>query len=175
MIGPLASAEIRQILQDNDLPITDAFSPFESQVTWCALTVDTEKLRALKTNPKDFSKKIGDLIFATKAGSSIHRLVLVGEDIDIYDFKDVIWAFSTRCRPGDDEVFFPDVKAFPLIPYNGHGWHNPVKGGKVVSDALLPVEYSTGKNWQAADFKSSYPQELQDQVNGEWEALGFKA
>jgi UbiD family decarboxylase len=173
LIGSLAAAEIRQILQDNDMPIKEAFAPFESQVTWVALQVDTEKLRAMKTTPAEFSKKIGDLIFQHKAGYTIHRLVLVGDDIDVYNFKDVMWAFTTRCRPNDDEYFFDDCKAFPLIPYNGHGGFSPVKGGKVVSDALLPVEYTTGRNWEAADFKGSYPQELQDKINGNWEAMGF--
>lgn len=175
MIGPLAAAEIRQLCQDNGLPITDAFSPFESQVTWVALKVDTQKLRAMKTSSKEFSKKVGDLIFNHKAGYTIHRLVLVGDDIDVYDFKDVIWAFSTRCRPNDDEVFYNDCKAFPLVPYNSHGSFSPIKGGKVVSDALLPVEYTTGADWQAADFNNSYPEDLKAKVNSEWKAMGFKA
>ncbi|KAL1301859.1 hypothetical protein AAFC00_006043 [Neodothiora populina] len=175
MIGPLAAAEIRQLCQDNDLPVVEAMSNFESQVTWVALKIDTAKLRAMKTNSKDFSKKIGDLVFNHKVGYTIHRLVLVGDDIDVFDFKDVIWAFTTRCRPNDDETFFPDVRAFPLIPYNGHGAHSPVKGGKVVSDALMPVEYTTGANWVAADFKNSYPEEVKAKVNAEWQAMGFKA
>jgi UbiD family decarboxylase len=99
MIGSLAAAEIRKICQENGLPITDALAPFESQVTWVALKVDTAKLRSMKTNSKGFSKKMGDLIFNYKAGYTIHRLVLVGDDIDVYYGKDVMWAFSTRCRP----------------------------------------------------------------------------
>lgn len=173
MIGSLAAAQIRRRCQEAGLPITDAFAPFESQVTWVALKVDTAKLREMKTDPKTFSKQVGDLIFADKVGYTIHRLVLVGDDIDVYDGKDVMWAFSTRCRPGDDEVFYPDVRAFPLIPYNGHGAYSPVQGGKVVSDALLASEYTTGATWQAASFAKSYPQELQDKVNSEWKTMGF--
>ncbi|XPS72559.1 Phenacrylate decarboxylase [Ascochyta lentis] len=174
MIGSLIAAEIRQLCQDRGLPITDAFTPFESQVTWAVLKVDTAKLRKMKTDSKSFSKLVGDIVFADKIGTMIHRLVLVGDDIDVYDSKDVFWAFSTRCRPFDDEVFFPDTTAFILIPYNSQGTHNPIKGGKVVSDALLSIEYTTGANWQAASFKESYPQELQDKVNNNWTALGFQ-
>lgn len=174
MIGSLAAAQIRQLCQDKGLPITDAFAPFESQVTWVALKVDTEKLRQMKTDSKTFSKQVGDLVFADKVGYTIHRVVLVGDDIDVYDGKDVLWAFSTRCRPNDDEVFFDDVRAFPLVPYNGHGAHSPVKGGKVVSDALLPSEYTTGATWQAASFKDSYPRKLQEKVNTDWANMGFE-
>ncbi|KEQ58048.1 UbiD-domain-containing protein [Aureobasidium melanogenum CBS 110374] len=152
MIGPLAAASIRQLCQEASLPVTEAMSNFESQVTWVALKIDTAKLREMKTTSKEFAKRVGDLIFNDKVGYTIHRIVLVGDDIDVYNFKDVMWAFCTRCRPGDDEVFFDDVKAFPLIPYNSHGAFNPGKGGKFVSDVLLPVEYTTGADWQAADF-----------------------
>lgn len=174
MIGVLAAAEIRQLCQNAGLPITDAFAPFVGQATWVALRVDTSRLRALKTTSKALSEQVGNLIYNSKPGFTIHRLILVGDDIDVYDDKDVMWAFVTRCRPGTDEVFFEDVRGFLLIPYMGHGNADANKGGKVVSDALLPVEYTTGKDWEAADFKNSYPQEVKDKVLKDWETLGFQ-
>ncbi|OHE99284.1 hypothetical protein CORC01_05325 [Colletotrichum orchidophilum] len=173
MIGPLAAAEIGFLLKSKGLPIKEAFSPFESQVTWVALQVDTEKLRAMKTNAKDFCRSIGDIVFNDKVGYTIHRLVIVGEDIDVYDFKDVIWAFSTRCRPGLDEHHFEEVRGFPLIPYMSHGNGDIRTGGKVVSDCLMPSEYTTGRDWEAASFKESYPVEIQEKVLQRWESLGF--
>ncbi|KAJ5563801.1 hypothetical protein N7513_000043 [Penicillium frequentans] len=174
MIGALAAAEIRKVCQKRGLPITDAFAPFESQVTWVALKVDTARLREMKTNSKEFSKKVGDVVFNEKAGYTIHRLVLVGDDIDVYNGKDVMWAFSTRCRPNFDETFFEDVRGFPLVPYMSHGNGSPTMGGKVVSDALMPSEYTTGQDWVAADFKNSYPEELQKKILENWTRMGFR-
>lgn len=174
MIGALAAAEIRKVCQKSDLPITDAFSPFESQVTWVALKVDTVRLREMKTSSKEFSKRVGDVVFNHKAGYTIHRLVLVGDDIDVYNGKDVMWAFSTRCRPNCDETFFEDVRGFPLVPYMSHGNGSTTMGGKVVSDALMPSEYTTGQDWVAADFKNSYPEELKKKVLGNWAKMGFR-
>ncbi|EPE08725.1 carboxy-lyase-like protein [Ophiostoma piceae UAMH 11346] len=173
MIGPLAAAEIGFLLRSAGLPIKEASSPFESQVTWVVLQVDTAKLREMKTTSEAFCRKIGDLVFGHKVGATIHRLVIIGDDIDAYDFKDIIWAFSTRCRPGMDEYHFEDCVGFPLIPYMSHGNGPKGRGGKVVSDALLPVEYTTGKDWEAADFKNSYPAALQQKVLANWKALGF--
>ncbi|KAF4820399.1 Ferulic acid decarboxylase 1 [Colletotrichum tropicale] len=173
MIGPLAAAEIGFLLKSKGVPIKEAFSPFESQVTWVALQVDTEKLRAMETNAKDFCKTIGDIVFNDKVGYTIHRLVIVGEDIDVYTFKDVIWAFCTRCRPGLDEYHFEEVRGFPLIPYMSHGNGDKHTGGKVVSDCLMPTEYTTGRDWEAADFKESFPVEVQKKVLQKWEAMGF--
>ncbi|KAF9889517.1 hypothetical protein FE257_007227 [Aspergillus nanangensis] len=175
MIGSLAAAEIRKICQQNNLPITDAFAPFESQVTWVALRVDTTELRKMKTTSEELRKKVGDLIFHHKAGYTIHRLVLVGDDIDVYDGKDVMWAFSTRCRPGLDETLFEEVRGFPLVPYMSHGNGSPTQGGKVVSDALMPTEYTTGRDWEAADFENSFPAEVKQKIEENWTKMGFSA
>ena len=135
---------------------------------------DTVKIAAMKITPAELRQRVGKLIFDHKAGYTIHRLLLVGGDIDVYDDKDIMWAFSTRCRPGDDEVrfgfavpyallltqsidlktLFSECKGFPLVPYMSHGFFSPIKGGKVVSYCLMPSEYQNGKpDWIAADFK----------------------
>ena len=173
MIGPLAAAEIGFRLRSAGLPIKEACSPFESQVTWVVLQVDTTKLREMKTTSEAFCRQIGDLVYNHKVGYTIHRLVVVGDDIDAYDFKDVIWAFCTRCHPGLDEYHYEDVPGFPLIPYMSHGNGQPNRGGKVVSDCLLPIEYREPKDWEAADFKNSYPAEVQKKVLDQWSAWGF--
>ncbi|KAL7966414.1 UbiD decarboxylyase family [Trichoderma sp. SZMC 28014] len=173
MVGPLAAAQIMKLCQNDGLPIVDAFAPFMGQSIWVALKVDTAKLRAMKTTPKDFSKRIGNLVFQSKAAFFIHRLILVGDDIDVYNDKDVLWAFSTRCRPGTDEYYWEDVKGFFLVPFMGEGNGPPHKGGKVVSDALLTAEYTTGPNWETADFEHAYPEDIKNRVLQNWEKMGF--
>lgn len=173
MLCSLISVEIGFLLKSHGFPIKEAFSPLESQITWLALQVDTEKLRAMKTTSEEFCRQIGILIFNHRAGFAIHRLLIMGDDVDVYNFKDVIWAFCTRCRPGMDEYHFENVRGFPMIPFMSHGNGDKFKGGKVVSDCLLPVEYTTGKNWEAADFNNSFPPEVQQKVLRRWEALGY--
>ncbi|ESZ91008.1 3-octaprenyl-4-hydroxybenzoate carboxy-lyase [Sclerotinia borealis F-4128] len=130
LIGSLAAAEIRRICQDAGLPVTDVFAPFESQVTWVALKIDIVKLAAMSITPSDFRKKIGDLVFYHKDGYTIHRLILCGTDIDVYDVKDILYNFSTRCRPGTDESLYEECRGFPLIPYMSHGTASLSQGGK---------------------------------------------
>lgn len=175
MLGALCAAEIRQHCQDAGLPVTDAFSPFETQVTWVVLQIDIGKLATMSTTPEQFRKTIGDLIFYNKAGNAAHRLLLVGPDIDIYNFKDVAFAYSTRCRPGQDETFYEDCFGFMLIPFMGHGFGNPGRGGRVVSDALMPSEYKGEQNFRQASFEHAYPAELQESVNSRWSGWGFCA
>ncbi|KAJ6091794.1 Carboxylyase-like protein [Penicillium canescens] len=55
-----------------------------------------------------------------------------------------------------------------------HGNGSPVQSGIVVSDALIPTEYTTGSDWEAVDFKSFYPEPIKSKVNSNWTATGFK-
>jgi hypothetical protein len=110
MIGALAAAEIGRVCREAGLPVTDAFSPFESQVTWVALQFDTSTLRLQKWTSEQLRQRVGEVVFNHKAGYTIHRyviafawrvvfrhaadahvgsLVLVGDDIDVYEGSDV--------------------------------------------------------------------------------------
>jgi UbiD family decarboxylase len=99
-------------------------------VIWAAVKVDRQRLEALNTNAKEFSEKFGNLVFRNKCGMQIHRLLLVGDDIDPYKFEDIMWAYATRCRPGMDEFLFEDVQAYPLVPYMSHGPGTKLAGAK---------------------------------------------
>jgi UbiD family decarboxylase len=90
LIGTLAAAEIRPLLQDNGFPVKDVFTPYESQGIWAAVQVNRRALRALKTDASEFCTKIGSLVFRHKCGMQIHRLLIVGDDIDPFNFNGVI-------------------------------------------------------------------------------------
>ena len=173
MIGTLASAEIRQLLQDQGLPVKEVFTLYESQVIWAAVQVDRQALKAMDTNAPDFANKIGNLVFRNKCGMQIHRLLLVGDDIDPFDFQSVMWAYSTRCRPGMDDFHFEDVQAYPLVPYMSHGPGTKLTGGKVVSNCLLPGEYMGEQSWVTCDFDNGYPEHVKERVVEKWESLGL--
>ena len=175
MIGTLASAEMRQLLQDNGLPVKEVFAFYESQVIWAAIQVNRAGLRALKTNAAEFCNKIGNLVFRNKCGMQIHRLLVVGDDIDPFRFEDVMWAYATRCRPSMDEFHFEDVAAYPLVPYMSHGPGTKLTGGKVVDNCLLPLEYEQEQNWVTCDFENGYPQEVKEKVLARWAKFGLEA
>lgn len=173
MIGTLASAEMRQLLQENDFPVKEVFALYESQVIWAAIQIDRQALALLKTNAEQFCKRIGDLVFRNKCGMQIHRLLIIGDDIDPFKFEDVMWSYATRCRPAMDEFHFEDVQAYPLVPYMSHGPGTKLTGGKVVSNCLLPEEYEGRQGWVTCDFDNGYPDTVKDKVCELWDRLGL--
>jgi UbiD family decarboxylase len=173
MIGTLASAEIRQLLQDHGLRVKQVFTLYESQVIWAAIQVDHTTLRSLKTNASELCNKIGNFIFRHKCGMQIHRLLVVGDNIDPFNFNDVTWAFATRCRPGMDEFHFEGVDAYPLVPYTNHGPGTKLTGGKVVGNCLLPGEYEAEQNWVTCDFEKRYLEDVKEKVLERWDRFGL--
>ncbi|EUC42265.1 hypothetical protein COCMIDRAFT_29078 [Bipolaris oryzae ATCC 44560] len=169
----LASAEMVTLCQSHSLPIIDAYCPLETMGTWCALQVSLPQLALLKTDAESFSRQIGNLIFSSKASMLINRVFLIGDDIDVYNFKDIIWAVSTRARPGLDDFPFEDVRGLPIMPYMSHGRGDRKRGGKMVTNCLLPAEYEGSRNWIPVDFESSYPEEVKKKVREIWKTTAI--
>lgn len=173
-MGALGAAECLQHCLDANLPVLDAATPFITQVVWLVLQIDTAALRKQHTTSAAFRARVGAVLFAHKASLYFHRVLLVGPDIDIWDEREVIFAFSTRCRPGAlQETRFEDVDGFSITPFMVHGPGNVLRGGKVVHDCLMPVEYTTGRDWKVCSFQLDYPKEVRERINERWRGWGF--
>ena len=57
---------------------------------------------------------------------------MVDEDVDIYDFDQVIWAYLTRGRADTRAYILNDVPGFYRDPHRDH-W------GRLVIDATMPL------------------------------------
>jgi phenacrylate decarboxylase len=162
------------LCQEHGLPVKEAYAPVETMATWCVLQVDTQEICKMRTTSREFCNRLGDLAFGHKSCMLINRLLVVGDDIDVYDWNKVMWAFTTRCRPGHDEYLFEDVRCHPLTPYMSQTLETPRRGGKVVSDCLLASEYERPRNFKHVNFKTSYPESIKRKVLQRWKTMGFK-
>ncbi len=69
--------------------------------------------------------------------------IAVDEDVNIFNYWEVLWAINTRCNPQEDMVIIPGTRIHPMdptgdepIPPGGQYWHRV--GGKVIIDATKP-------------------------------------
>lgn len=172
-IGTLVAAEAKQLAIENDLPIIDVFSPYESQALWLVLKVDLKKLQALGTTPEEFARKIGEVYYRNKVGYIIHEIILVGDDIDIFDFRKVIWAYATRHTPHVDQYYFDDVTSFPLAPFVSQSPRiKTLKGGKVVTNCIFPPQYERDIEFTTCDY-DSYDSKIKEKIESNWKAFGY--
>lgn len=71
--------------------------------------------------------------------------IAVDEDVDIFNYAEVLWAISTRVNPEQDIVVIPGAKIHAMDPScpefgapGAPGWHRI--GGKVIIDATKPPD-----------------------------------
>lgn len=55
-------------------------------------------------------------LLAFAAFSELKHVILVDEDVDIFDSDDVMWAMQTRYQGDVDTIFIPGVRCHPLDP-----------------------------------------------------------
>lgn len=59
-------------------------------------------------------------IIATMMGSRRNKIIIVvDDDVDIYDMDKVLWAVATRSQPAEDVVIFPRLKGSSMDPTSG--------------------------------------------------------
>ncbi|MBV9119217.1 MAG: UbiD family decarboxylase [Chloroflexi bacterium] len=58
--------------------------------------------------------------------------IVVDHDVDVYSYEDVLWAFTTRCRPDQGVFVIPDAMGFPRDPFQIHQ-------SKLGIDATVPL------------------------------------
>jgi UbiD family decarboxylase len=85
--------------------------------------------------------------------------VAVDEDVDIFNYAEILWAINTRANPEEDIVTIPGSKIHAMDPScpefgspGAPGWHRT--GGKLMIDATKPPTCDPGRR---ADFERLRP------------------
>ena len=73
-------------------------------------------LQCKKTVPTDEGKQRQAALLAFSAFPELKHVILVDEDVDIFDSDDVLWAMNTRFQGDCDIVTIPGVRCHPLDP-----------------------------------------------------------
>lgn len=94
-------------------------------------------------------------------------VIVVDDDINCRDWKDVIWAISTRMDPVRDLILMENT------PIDYLDFASPVSGlgGKVGLDATNKWEGETNREWGK---KIHMDQEVIDRIDKIWDELGIK-
>ena len=73
-------------------------------------------LQCKKTVPTDEGKQRQAALLAFSAFPELKHVILVDEDVDIFDTDDVLWAMNTRFQGDRDIITIPGVRCHPLDP-----------------------------------------------------------
>ena len=111
----------------------------------------------------------------SKSGQYIPKLMVVNDDIDIYNLGEVIHAFGSKCHPVRGTHPVPYAVGNPLVPYLNYDERLWSKGCRVLYDCTWPVDWPIGVAVpQRSSFRTIYPEELQQKVLENWKSYGFE-
>lgn len=168
------AGEIVYQLRKAGFPVATAWSPFESANHWFVIAVQRDwRLRHAGVTGAQLCQQVADILFNVKAGMGTPKYLVVNDDIDLTNTKEVVWAFATRNHPGSQgELVFNDENTNPLVAYLDGAEKHALRTTKVIYNCLDP-EHLGGKLPRRSSFAFSYPPELQEQVLLKWTSLGY--
>lgn len=107
-----------------------------------------------KTVPSDEGRQRQAALLAFSAFPELKQVILVDEDVDIFDTNDVLWAMITRMQADVDIVTIPGVRCHPLDPSNDPACSWSIRDHgiacKTIYDATVP--FNQKARFQRAKF-----------------------
>lgn len=107
-----------------------------------------------KTVPSDEGRQRKAALLAFSAFPELKQVILVDEDVDIFDTNDVLWAMTTRMQADVDIVTIPGVRCHPLDPSNDPACSWSIRDHgiacKTIYDATVP--FNQKARFQRAKF-----------------------
>jgi len=168
------AGEIVHTLRQAGFPVATAWSPFESANHWFVIAVARDWRARTGLTGEQVCRQMADILFATKAGMGTPKYLVVNDDIDITNTREVVWAFATRNHPGGrGQLIFNDENTNPLVAYLDDADKKMLQTTKVVYNCLDP-EHLGGKLPRRSSFRHIYPHALQNKIINQWATYGYQ-
>ncbi len=108
-----------------------------------------------KQTPSDEGRQRQAGLIAMTAFPELKHVILVDDDVDIFDTDDVLWALNTRYQGDVDTICIPGVRCHPLDPSQGPEY-NPMLTDrgitcKTIYDCTVP--YHLKDRFKRSEFK----------------------
>ncbi len=108
-----------------------------------------------KSAPVDEGRQRQAALLAFSAFPELKHVILVDEDVDIFDTDDVLWAMQTRYQGDVSTVFIPGVRCHPLDPSQTPEFSPSIRqvgsSCKTIFDCTVP--FNLKSHFQRSKFK----------------------
>lgn len=116
---------------------------------------------------------LSSAIWGTKSGIYRPTIIVVGEDVDVANADEVLWALTSRVHPVRDIHVKKRAPGSPIFPFISPEERATLTGAAVCYDATFPFEWKE-KTPDIVDFQHAWPKKIQELVLSRWEEYGFK-
>lgn len=167
--GLTISAQILWELRSAGFPATMCYCPFASAAHWLVVTVPL----AARTKGSDLIQELGRILFQSRSGSFLPKVLLMADDIDPTNLDELVWAFATRHHPERGHFLFPNQPVLPLVAFLGKDERTNARGTKVIYNCLPAAAGPEELAPRRSSFRYLWPREIQEKVIKNWRAYGF--
>ena len=167
------AAEALHLLRSEGLPVSTCWTVLEAACHLMVIALKPDWYETTGLKAPEIARRIGAIIFASKAGFGIPKLMVVEDDFDVTDPAEVLWAFASRAHPSEGEVYFPDAPQNALPVFLGRAEKAAFKTTKVVHNALLADRFPASERPVRSDLIHGWPGAVRDRVLERWHAYGY--
>jgi 2,5-furandicarboxylate decarboxylase 1 len=160
LAAPTRYAAIRQALKTAGVIVKDINVTLGGCAFWHAVI-------SIKKSPGEGK----NALLAALSVMDLKHVVVVDDDIDIFDPTDVEWAIATRVQGDKDVIVIPGARAKPLDPSLAQGFGVVPTGAKVGVDATIP-EGIPREHYERITYAYAETAKIGDYVKGKADAKG---
>jgi phenylphosphate carboxylase alpha subunit len=131
-------------------------------------------IRARESGVPNLAARVADIIWGTEVGTSIPYVIVVDEDVDVWDMGQVVHALFTRCHPYRGIRRVEHATGIPHLTFLNRYERKNKLGAKALFDATWPLEWDPNDIPPKMSFESNFPAEIKDYVLQNWESYGYK-
>jgi 4-hydroxy-3-polyprenylbenzoate decarboxylase len=167
------AAEILHLLQAAGLPVSICWTVLESACHWLLVGAAQDWHERTGVDSKTFAERVGDVVFHSKAGFGIPKILLIEDDIDVTDVRQVVWAFASRAHPSHGEIYFNDEAQNILPVFLDPNEKFGFRVTKVIHNCLLADRYPVNERPLRSDLEYGWPRQIKEQVLERWQSYGY--
>jgi UbiD family decarboxylase len=144
------------------IQMIDKAMPGKLQNVYCASAGGGKYMAILqikKSVPSDEGRQRQAALLAFSAFSELKHVILVDEDVDLFDMNDVIWAMNTRFQADHDVITIPGVRCHPLDPSNDPTMSASIRDHGIATKAIFDctVPFDQKHRFERAKFMELDP------------------
>lgn len=155
---------IRRRLEKHGVPVVEVYVPPESGVHMAIVSV--------RRGGAAVARQVVELLTARRA--LLSKIIIVDEDVDVFNMAAVVHAFSTKCHPvRGTHIHRYEGRANALTPAYSQKERAEHQGATVAFDATWPPEWPREDTPIRATLDAMYSPEVQQRVLARWNSLGL--
>jgi 4-hydroxy-3-polyprenylbenzoate decarboxylase len=156
---------IQRRLEKHGVPVKAVYVPPEGAVHLAIISV--------RRGGAEITEQVLQVLTARRA--LLSKIIVVDEDVNVFDLAAVLHAFATKCHPGTGiHIARYEGRANTLTPCYSQAERIARSGATAAFDATWPPEWPPEAIPVRATFDSSYPTDLQERVVRRWQQLGLR-